>query len=227
MIETEEGRLGSIAPADEAHITRLVEEYRTALQAGHKPDRQAFLARCPEMAGALAECLDALDFIENAAPQLQKPTLEQGNDLSASAAEIQPEGPLGDFRIVREVGRGGMGVVYEAGQISLGRRVALKGLPFAAATDPKQLQRFKDEAQAAAHLQHTNIVPVHYVGCERGVHFYAMQYIEGQTLAAVIHQLRLGERGGVSPPVKRSHQGADGPRSSEVAPTAPKAALST
>jgi WD40 repeat protein/serine/threonine protein kinase len=99
-------------------------------------------------------------------------------------------GTLGVFRIVREVGRGGMGVVYEAEQISLGRRVALKVLPFAAALDAKQLQRFKNEAQAAAHLQHQHIVPVHYVGCERGVHFYAMQFIEGQTLAAVIHELR-------------------------------------
>src|SRR5207248_4233053 len=103
------------------------------------------------------------------------------------AAEL---GELGDFRIVREIGRGGMGVVYEAVQISLSRRVALKVLPFAAALDTKQLQRFKNEAQAAAHLQHTNIVPVHYVGCERGVHFYAMQYIECQTLASVICELR-------------------------------------
>jgi serine/threonine protein kinase len=71
-----------------------------------------------------------------------------------------------------------MGVVYEAVQISLGRRVALKVLPFAAALDAKQLQRFKNEAQAAAHLHHTNIVPVISVGCERGVHYYAMQYIE-------------------------------------------------
>src|SRR5207248_1099778 len=103
------------------------------------------------------------------------------------AAEL---GELGDFRIVREIGRGGMGVVYEAVQISLSRRVALKILPFAAALDSKQLQRFKNEAQAAAHLQHTNIVPVYYVGCERGVHFYAMQYIEGQTLATLIRDLR-------------------------------------
>jgi hypothetical protein len=202
MIKKEAGRPGSIPPPegkpggcgaepDEAHITPIVEEYRAALQTGQKPDRQSFLARCPELADALAECLDALDFIEKAAPQLQKPALEQRNDLSSSA-EIQPEGPLGDFRIVREVGRGGMGVVYEAVQISLGRRVALKVLPFAATMDPKQLQRFKNEAQAAAHLQHTNIVPVHYVGCERGVHFYAMQYIEGQTLAAIIHELRPG-----------------------------------
>src|SRR5262249_17024090 len=94
------------------------------------------------------------------------------------------------FRILREVGRGGMGIVYEAEQISLGRRVALKVLPFAAALDARQLQRFKNEAHAAAHLQHTNIVPVYFVGCERGVHFYAMQFVEGQTLAALIRELR-------------------------------------
>jgi serine/threonine protein kinase/Flp pilus assembly protein TadD len=105
---------------------------------------------------------------------------------AASAGELQPEGPLGDFRLVREVGRGGMGVVYEAVQISLGRRVALKVLPFAAALDAKQLQRFKNEAHAAAQLQHPNIVPVYAVGCERGVHYYAMQFIEGWTLAALI-----------------------------------------
>ena len=65
-----------------------------------------------------------------------------------------------------------MGVVYEAVQISLERRVALKVLPFAAALDARQLQRFKNEAHAAAQLHHTNIVPVYAVGCERAVHFY-------------------------------------------------------
>jgi serine/threonine protein kinase/Flp pilus assembly protein TadD len=84
-----------------------------------------------------------------------------------------------------------MGVVYEAEQISLGRRVALKVLPLAGAMDSRHHQRFKIEAQAAAQLHHTNIVPVHYVGCERGVHFYAMQYIEGHSLAEVISDLRL------------------------------------
>ena len=79
-----------------------------------------------------------------------------------------PTGVLGDFRILREVGRGGMGVVYEAEQISLGRRVALKVLPFAATMDPKQLQRFQNEAKAAASLKHEHIVHVYGVGCERG-----------------------------------------------------------
>src|SRR4051794_37511165 len=83
-----------------------------------------------------------------------------------------------------------MGVVYEAVQLSLGRRVALKVLSFGAALDGKQLERFKNEAQAAAHLHHTNIVPVYAVGSERGVHYYAMQLIEGQNLAELIRQVR-------------------------------------
>src|SRR4029078_10828063 len=97
---------------------------------------------------------------------------------------------LGDFRILRELGRGGMGIVYEAEQISLNRKVALKVLPFADTMDPRHLQRFRNEAQAAACLHHPNIVPVHGVGCERGVHYYAMQLIDGRSLAAVIDELR-------------------------------------
>jgi serine/threonine protein kinase/WD40 repeat protein len=119
-------------------------------------------------------------------------------DASPASADSAPAvnppgyetGVLGDFRLVREIGRGGMGVVYEAIQISLGRRVALKVLPFAAALDPRHLQRFRNEAQAAAHLQHPSIVPIYAVSCDRGVHSYAMQYIDGQTLAGVIAELR-------------------------------------
>jgi serine/threonine protein kinase len=169
-------------------VARALEEYLAALEMGTVPARDRFLAEHGEIADVLAECLDGLEFIRRAASQARQSA--ETPPMPVTAPEVQPEAPLGDFRIVREIGRGGMGVVYEAVQISLGRRVALKVLPFAAAMDPKQLQRFKNEAQAAAHLQHTNIVPVHYVGCERGVHFYAMQYIEGQTLAAVIGELR-------------------------------------
>ncbi|HEY7426286.1 MAG TPA: serine/threonine-protein kinase [Gemmataceae bacterium] len=89
-----------------------------------------------------------------------------------------------------------MGIVYGAEQLSLRRRVALKALPFAATMDPRRLQRFQNEAQAAARLHHTNIVPVFYVGCERGVHFYAMQFIDGQPLSALIQQLRPAENKG-------------------------------
>ncbi len=95
-----------------------------------------------------------------------------------------------------------MGVVYEAEQISLRRRVALKVLPFASALDPKQLQRFKNESMAAAHLHHPNIVPVYAVGCERGVHYYAMQLIDGQSLAALITELRRIEARAGEPPAR-------------------------
>ena len=83
-----------------------------------------------------------------------------------------------------------MGVVYEAIQLSLSRRVAVKVLPLASSLDSRQLERFKNEAHAAAQLHHTNIVPVFAVGCERSVHFYAMQLIEGHSLADVIRDLR-------------------------------------
>ena len=83
-----------------------------------------------------------------------------------------------------------MGVVYEAEQVSLGRRVALKVLPFAAAIDPKQRQRFQIEAQAAAQLHHPHIVPIFGVGCDHGIHYYAMQFVDGRSLAAILHELR-------------------------------------
>jgi hypothetical protein len=176
---------------------RALQEYRTAREAGVSPDRQEFLAHHADIATELSQCLEALDFVYEAAPKFQESTPElrsvaEAADLfSSDAASVgQPPLPLGDYQIIREIGRGGMGVVYEAIQLSLGRRVALKVLPLAGALDARQLQRFKNEAHAAAHLQHQNIVPVYFVGCERGVHFYAMQFVEGQTLAALIHELR-------------------------------------
>jgi serine/threonine protein kinase len=173
---------------DDPRIALALEEYLAALEAGQRPNRQAFLARHAAIAGPLAECLAGLEALHGASSAAGRAGAEAAGP--ASSAEWQPGMPLGDFRILREVGRGGMGVVYEAEQLSLGRRIALKMLPFALTLDPRQLQRFKNEARAAAQLHHTNIVPIYSVGCERGVHFYAMQYIEGQTLAAVIAGLR-------------------------------------
>ena len=97
---------------------------------------------------------------------------------------------MGDYRILREIGRGGMGVVYEAEQESLGRRVALKVLPRPIARDGTALARFRREARAAARLHHTNIVPVFEVGQDGDVCYYAMQFIHGQGLDAVIEELR-------------------------------------
>jgi serine/threonine protein kinase len=173
--------------ADDPRVVRAVQGYLAALEAGEPLDRQTYIAQHPEIAAELAECLAGLDFIHAAAGNWRETSLES---ISVDHAAISSPAPLGDFRIVREIGRGGMGVVYEAMQLSLGRRVALKVLPFAAALDPKQLQRFKNEAQAAAQLHHTNIVPVYAVGCERGVHFYAMQLIQGHSLSMLIRQMR-------------------------------------
>ncbi|MCA9200311.1 MAG: protein kinase, partial [Planctomycetales bacterium] len=116
-----------------------------------------------------------------------------GDGLVEDAADAfldhLPSRRLADFRLLHEIGRGGMGVVYEAEQISLGRRVAVKVLPFVALLDKRQLQRFKNEARAAAMLKHPNIVSVFSVGCERGIHYYAMELIDGQSLADVVRHL--------------------------------------
>jgi serine/threonine protein kinase len=159
----------------------IIEELAGRVQAGEPVDLQAVLADHPGQAERLRRLLPAIELMAD----LGSSAGSAGSAGSWPEPGVTP-GLLGDFQIVREVGRGGMGVVYEARQISLDRRVALKVLPLAAAMDPRQLQRFQLEAQAAACLHHTNIVPVHAVGCERGVHYYAMQFIEGQTLAAII-----------------------------------------
>jgi serine/threonine protein kinase len=172
--------------AEDPRLIRAAQEYLAELEAGRRPERSVFVARYPDLAEQLLPYLDALDMVQTAMPS-RSPS---GRTLTADPPPVEP---IGDFRIVREIGRGGMGVVYEAVQLSLGRRVALKVLPFAAALDAKQLQRFQNEAQAAAQLHHTNIVPVYAVGCERGVHYYAMQLIEGQNLAEMIGQMRPQE----------------------------------
>ena len=166
---------------------RLVDELAAKLQAGEVVDIDAYVAAHPEHAEQLKLLLPALKVLADLG--------KSGAAASLAAAPLEGTqdeilGTLGDFRILREVGRGGMGVVYEAEQISLGRRVALKVLPFASALDPKQLQRFRNEAHAAANLHHTNIVPVYGVGCARNVHYFAMQYVEGMTLAGLIRELR-------------------------------------
>src|SRR5262245_12028155 len=168
-------------------LTAALEEYRALLETGQRPDRDAFFAAHADVRAELADCLAGLEFVVAAAPNLAS---SPGGFGSAALDDLETQAPLGDFRIIREIGHGGMGVVYEAEQLSLGRRVALKVLPFAAAMDPRHLQRFQNEARAAASLHHEHIVPVYGVGCERGVHYYAMQFIDGQSVDAVIRALR-------------------------------------
>ncbi len=187
-------------------VAAALREYQALLDSGRRPDRGSFLSRFGDVAGTLAEAMDGLDFLYGAVgpPPASDP-------LAAPDGRPAPA-QLGDFRIVREVGRGGMGVVYEAEQLSLGRRVALKVLPQAAALDERQRHRFKTEAQAAAHLHHTNIVPVFAVGSDRGVHYYAMQFIDGRTLADVVRGLRQAAR----PVAGSAPTAADGPAAPTV-----------
>jgi WD40 repeat protein len=190
----------------------LVEELTEKLQAGEPIDVEAFLQAHPEDAEQLRRLLPALLLLAEVSGSGARPA-------PAVAAGDEP-GELGDFRILREVGRGGMGIVYEAEQVSLGRRVALKVLPFAATMDPRYLQRFHNEARAAAGLHHTNIVPVYAVGCERGVHYYAMQFIDGRTLAEFITQ----QRGGASSQVPA---GGEAAAAVATVPTVPAAGQAT
>ena len=189
--------MSSTAPAedpasslpDDPRLIKAVEQYLAELESGKAPSRSQFLDRYPDLRAPLAACLEGLELVHKAAgssASASQPSLRNTlGEIDFAAAD-----PLGDFRIIGEVGRGGMGVVYEAFQLSLGRVVALKVLPFASALNPRHLQRFKNEAQAAAQLHHTNIVPVYAVGHERGVHFYAMQLIDGQSVSALIRDLR-------------------------------------
>ncbi len=174
---------------------RILLAFVEAVEEGREPDRHLLLAAHPDLRGDLEAFLAGHDELARITAPLR--AAGRGDAVGAvNPPEDEPTGSppgigeLGDFRLLREVGRGGMGVVYEAAQISLRRRVALKVLPFAAAIDPRRLQRFKTEALAAAHVQHEKIVPVHAVGCERGVHYFAMQFIDGQSLATLIAELR-------------------------------------
>jgi serine/threonine protein kinase len=183
-----------------------------AQERGEVPDPLPILATHPDLADDLAAFIAGQDRLVQLASALREGSQAKGlqarpepttdiflpRQKEVERPPTPPElGRLGDFRILRLIGRGGMGVVYEAEQISLQRRVALKVLPFAAALDPRQLQRFHNEARAAAQLHHPNIVPVYAVANERGVHYYAMQFIEGQSLASLLAQLResAGHRG--------------------------------
>lgn len=171
-------------------ITNLEERSAYVAQAcgGNEPlrERVEALLRSAEAAksllespaSAVAAALDPLGEMQATVP---------GTPEGAGEVEART---LGDYRIIDEIGRGGMGVVYEAEQISLGRRVALKVLSYASILDKTHLARFRNEARAAASLDHPNVVSVHAVGSHRGVHFYAMQLIDGQTVADLISEER-------------------------------------
>ena len=155
-------------------VEALAEEFLGRRRQGERPTIAEYAAKYPALADAIRACFPALLLVEDLKP-----------DPAEAAGAPGPAGPgpplerLGDYRLLREVGRGGMGVVYEAEQESLGRHVALKVLPAHALLDPKQVRRFEREAKAAARLHHTNIVPVFGVGRQDGHHYFVMQFIAG------------------------------------------------
>jgi serine/threonine protein kinase len=207
-------------PDREERLNEALLAYVEARQAGREPDRGRFLASHPDLRDELEEFFASHDEVERLAVVLRAGGERGAPPRPAAGASAADVGELGDFRLLREVGRGGMGVVYEAEQLSLRRRVALKVLPFAAALDPRQLQRFKNEALAAAHLRHENIVPVYMVGEERGVHYYAMQFVEGRSLAHLIAELRVQT-------AACPKQSANGHPEGAIGLTPPAAVLST
>ena len=177
---------GGPATGDERdRLAKILDEYLLGLERGEPVEPDELLARHPDVADRLRGYLSGLALFHQAI-SAGPPT--RPHAVLGGAASSVPV--LGDFRLVREIGRGGMGVVYEAVQISLGRRVAVKVLPFSVAIDEKQIARFKNEAQAAAQIDHPHIVPVFAIGQERGIHYFAMQLIGGQSLADLLDELR-------------------------------------
>jgi WD40 repeat protein/serine/threonine protein kinase len=165
-------------------IGEIADAFVEAFRQGKDPSVDEYAARYPEYADELREILPALVLMEKAkAPE------DESVDQAATSPAL-PLRRLGDYRILGEIGHGGMGVVYEAEQQSLGRRVALKILPFSASQDTKKAARFRREARSAARLHHTNIVPVFDVGQDGDTCYYAMQLIQGQGLDQVITELR-------------------------------------
>jgi tetratricopeptide (TPR) repeat protein len=169
-------------------IEVLAGEFAERYRRGEHPSLTEYTARHPDLADQILALFPAVVFMEDM--KCGRPT---GAACPFAARGLAPE-RLGDCRIVREVGRGGMGVVYEAQQESLGRRVAVKVLTAQALLDPDQLRRFQREARAMARLHHTNIVPVFGVSEHDGLPYYVMEFIDGRGLDAVIGDREVGEK---------------------------------
>ncbi|MHB1556563.1 MAG: protein kinase domain-containing protein [Isosphaeraceae bacterium] len=174
-------------------LDRLGQEFADRFRRGERPSLQEYIDRHPELADEIREFFPAMVEIEQV-----KDDREELAGPSASGP-LPPLGRLGDYRIIREIGRGGMGVVYEAEQVSLGRHVALKVLPAQLLAHPKTRQRFEREARSAARLHHTNIVPVFGFSEHEGLPYYVMQFIQGSGLDEVLEELERLQAAGRGP----------------------------
>jgi eukaryotic-like serine/threonine-protein kinase len=164
----------ALSDANQTRVAEILESCLIALENGSSFEPEALIAANPDIAEPLQKCLTSLVTLHEA--------VHGPDDTLPNHPNLSVGGRLGDFVIEELIGRGGMGVVYSAVQVSLNRRVAIKLLPNSHLLPPMQLQRFQLEAKAIASLQHANIVPIYSVGNEAGLHYYAMQLIEGHSL---------------------------------------------
>lgn len=192
----------ALPPDDQAggRLNRLATAMELFLQfrGSDQHERTAMLQQHAELADLLEPMFADLDEEEQAPPK-ESTTLSLQADPSANHTApkpLQPGHQIGDYRIVREAGRGGMGTVFEAQQISLDRRVALKVLHPHLSWSAGSITRFRNEAAAAARLQHSAIVPIYEVGEWHGLHFFSMEFVDGRPLNEVLHRERLGVRDG-------------------------------
>ncbi len=189
----------SESEARSERVLELAEEFLERYRKGERPPLKEYIDRHPELAAEIKEVFPAMAILENIAV-VDESLAAPGPESEAERQKRPALQQLGDFRIIREIGHGGMGVVYEAEQVSLGRHVALKLLPNHALHDAKQKLRFEREAKAAAKLHHTNIVPVFGVGEHDGVPYYVMQFIQGLGLDAVLDELNHMQPGAAPTP---------------------------
>jgi len=196
---------------DRDPIDLVAEEFADRCRRGESPAVTDYVARHPELADDLRDLLPAV-------AQMERLKLLRRTTPAGPPVDSTPLTRLGDYRIVREIGRGGMGIVYEAVQESLGRRVALKILPADARADATKRERFLREAQAAARLHHTNIVPVFGVGEENGVPYYVMQYIPGCGLYHLIAGWRGEPGAGAAKTVRTPRRSTRAVRDDDTAP---------
>ncbi len=174
--------LSAFDPVDD-----LVDGFLDRYRRGERPSLTEYTDKHPELAERIRALFPALLVMEelgSGAGEAPGP----GDNGTGAAARV-PE-RLGDYLLLRKVGSGGMGIVYEAIQESLGRHVALKTLPYHQLGDSNRLERFRREARAAARLHHTHIVPVFGVGEHEGLHYYIMQFIRGQGLDSVLEEVK-------------------------------------
>jgi len=167
--------------SDSRLLEEVVDEFTRRLRAGEHPSITEYQEKFPELKSELEDLLASVAMIEQLKPSPTQPS----NDR-VSLDEVSSLKQIGSYTVVGELGRGGMGIVFEAIHESLGRRVAIKVMPTPLVNSSKHVQRFEREAKAAAKLHHTNIVSVFGAGEGDGFHYYVMDWVDGQTLGEVV-----------------------------------------